>query len=94
MLSVLSAAGMKEPLCGQTQQSVVAGRLFNVYVRCVMTHIVVLHPPTNQQTNKQPTHTTQVFSMGDIKPNKVADPEARAALVWILGQFGKHLESE
>lgn len=35
----------------------------------------------------------QVFSMGDIKPNKVADPEARAALVWILGQFGKHLES-
>lgn len=35
----------------------------------------------------------QVFSMGDIKPNKVADPEARAALVWILGQFGKHVES-
>lgn len=32
--------------------------------------------------------------MGDIKPNKVADPEARAALVWILGQFGKHLESK
>lgn len=37
---------------------------------------------------------SQVFSMGDIKPNKVADPEARAALVWILGQFGKHLESK
>lgn len=36
----------------------------------------------------------QVFSMGDIKPNKVADPEARSALVWILGQFGKHLESK
>jgi hypothetical protein len=36
----------------------------------------------------------QVFSMGDMKPNKVMDPEARAALVWILGQFGKHLESE
>jgi hypothetical protein len=32
--------------------------------------------------------------MGDMKPNKVMDPEARAALVWILGQFGKHLESK
>jgi hypothetical protein len=38
-------------------------------------------------------HPPQVFNMGDIQPNKVADPEARAALVWILGQFGKHIES-
>jgi hypothetical protein len=37
---------------------------------------------------------TQVFSMGDIRPSKVSDPEARTALVWILGQFGKHIESE
>lgn len=31
--------------------------------------------------------------MGDIQPSKVIDPEARAALIWILGQFGKHMES-
>jgi hypothetical protein len=36
----------------------------------------------------------QVFSMGDIRPSGVADPEARAALVWILGHFGQHIESE
>lgn len=36
----------------------------------------------------------QVFSMGDIRPSGVADPEARAALVWILGHFGQHIDSE
>jgi hypothetical protein len=32
--------------------------------------------------------------MGDIRPSGVADPEARAALVWILGHFGQHIDSE
>lgn len=36
--------------------------------------------------------SVQVFSMGDIRPAGVSDPEARAALVWILGQFGQHVE--
>ncbi|GBF87867.1 beta-adaptin A [Raphidocelis subcapitata] len=33
----------------------------------------------------------EVFSVGDIRPNQVEEPEARAALVWILGQFGAHI---
>lgn len=36
----------------------------------------------------------QVFSMGDIRPANVADKEARAALVWILGQFGQHIQGK
>ncbi len=36
----------------------------------------------------------QVFSVGDIRPSQVEEPEARAALVWILGQFGEHIQSE
>ncbi|KAF6256499.1 adaptin N terminal region-domain-containing protein [Scenedesmus sp. NREL 46B-D3] len=35
----------------------------------------------------------EVFSMGDIRPSGVADPEARAALVWILGHFGQHIDT-
>ncbi len=30
--------------------------------------------------------------MGDITPSSVIEPEARAALVWILGQFGEHIQ--
>jgi hypothetical protein len=32
--------------------------------------------------------------MGDIRPANIGDPEARAALVWILGQFGPHIQRE
>ena len=38
--------------------------------------------------------TPQVFSVGDIRPNQVAEPEARAALIWILGEFGQHVAGE
>eukprot|EP00878_Enallax_costatus_P027330 GHUV01029406.1.p1 GENE.GHUV01029406.1~~GHUV01029406.1.p1 ORF type:complete len:554 (+),score=105.09 GHUV01029406.1:514-2175(+) len=34
----------------------------------------------------------EVFSMGDIRPANVTDKEARAALVWILGQFAQHIQ--
>lgn len=30
--------------------------------------------------------------MGDIRPATVTDKDARAALVWILGHFGQHLQ--
>lgn len=36
----------------------------------------------------------EVFSMGDIKPSRVTEPEARAALIWILGQFGQHISGK
>lgn len=31
--------------------------------------------------------------LGEVDPSSVPHPEARAALVWILGQFGQHIQA-
>lgn len=40
---------------------------------------------------RYPDLASVVGSLSELRPARVAEPEARAALVWILGQFGEHV---